>query len=60
MFIPQPSEGQIPILPELMQRPIPAGLALVIEIVLDSPTTRAPQPGQRSSDPAEHGRLPLL
>jgi hypothetical protein len=43
-----------------MQGPIPAGLALVIELVLDSPTTRAPTPGQRSSDPAEHGDLPLL
>jgi hypothetical protein len=57
---PQPSEGQIPILPGLMQGPIPAGLALVMEIVLDSPTTRAPKPGKHSSDPAEHGRLPLL
>jgi hypothetical protein len=60
MFTPQPSEGQIPVLPGLMQGPIPAGLALVIELVLDSPTTRAPTPGQRSSDPAEHGDLPLL
>jgi hypothetical protein len=40
MFTPQPSEGQIPVLPGLMQGPIPAGLALVIELVLDSPTTR--------------------
>jgi hypothetical protein len=57
---PWPSEGQIPILPGLMQSPIPAGLVLVIDIVLDSPTTRAPKPGHHSSDPAEHGRLPLL
>jgi hypothetical protein len=56
----QPSEGQIPILPRLMHGPIPAGLVLVIEIVLSSPTTRAPKPGEHSSDPAEHGRLPLL
>jgi hypothetical protein len=56
----QPSEGQIPILPGLMHGPVPAGLVLVIEIVLSSPTTRAPKPGERSSDPAEHGRLPLL
>ena len=58
--LPQPSEGQIPILPGLMQGPIPAGLVLIIEIVLVSPTTRAPKPGERSSDPAEHGRLPRL
>ena len=58
--LPQPSEGQIPILPGLMQCPIPAGLVLIIEIVLVSPTTRAPKPSERSSDPAEHGRLPLL
>ena len=38
--------------------PIPAGLVLVIEIVLSSPTTRAPKPGERPPDPAEHGRLP--
>jgi hypothetical protein len=43
-----------------MHGPVPAGLVLVIEIVLSSPTTRAPKPGERSSDPAEHGRLPLL
>jgi hypothetical protein len=43
-----------------MPGPIPAGLTLIIEIVLDSPTTRAPKPGKHSSDPAEHGRLPLL
>src|SRR5829696_4703518 len=60
MLLPQPSEGQIPILPGLMQGPIPAGLVLIIEIVLVSPTTRAPKPGERSSDPAEHGRLPLV
>jgi hypothetical protein len=53
MFCP-PLEGQVPILPGLMQGPIPAGLALVIEIVLDSPTTWAPKPGERSLDPAEH------
>ena len=57
---PWPSEGQIPILPGLMQSPVPAGLVLVIDIVLDSPTTRAPRPGHHSSDPADHGRLPLL
>jgi hypothetical protein len=43
-----------------MHGPVPAGLVLVIEIVLSSPTTRAPKPGERSSDPAQHGRLPLL
>ena len=59
-MLPQPSERQIPILPGLMQDPMPAGLTLVIELVLDSPTTRAPKPGKHSSDPAEHGRLPLL
>jgi hypothetical protein len=59
-MFPQPSEGQIPILPGLMQSPIPTGLVLIIEIVLVSPTTRAPKPGEGSSDPAEHGRLPLL
>ena len=48
------SEGQIPILLGLMQGPIPAGLVLVIEVVLDSPATWAPKPGERSFDPAEH------
>jgi hypothetical protein len=59
-YAPQPSERQIPILPGLMQGPMPAGLTLVIELVLDSPTARAPKPGKHSSDPAEHGRRPLL
>jgi hypothetical protein len=57
--LPQPLEGQVPVLPGRMQAPIPAGLALVIEIMHDTPTTRAPQPSERSSDPVEHGRLPL-
>ena len=42
--LPRPSEGQIPVLPGLMQGPIPAGLMLVTEIVLGSPTTRASKP----------------
>jgi hypothetical protein len=33
---------------------------LVRELVLDSPTTRAAKPSERSSEPDEHGRLPLL
>jgi hypothetical protein len=56
----QPSEGQIPVLPGLVQGPIPAGLVLVIEIVLSSRATPSPKPRPHTPDPVQHGQPPLL
>jgi hypothetical protein len=49
-------EGQIPILPGLMQVPIPTGSVPVIEPVLVSPptTTRTPNPREHSLDLVQH------
>jgi hypothetical protein len=59
--LPRPSEGQIPVLPGLMQGPIPAGRVLVIEIVLVGPTgTPPPKPCPHTPDPVQHGQPPLL
>jgi hypothetical protein len=57
--LPRPSEGQIPVLPGLMQSPIPAGLMLVIELVLVGPAgTPPPQPCPHTPDPVQHGQPP--
>jgi hypothetical protein len=53
-------EGQIAILPGLMQGSIPAGLVLIIELMLRTTATSAPKPGPHTSDPVQHGQPPLL
>jgi hypothetical protein len=54
----QPSEGQIPILLGLMHSPKPAGLVLIIEIVLGTTVASAPKPGPETPELVQHDVQP--